>query len=57
MNSENPSHGTMEWLDIGQVNDHDEILEVRFECVRQRNAPSAGEARVMKWGNERKTHV
>jgi serine/threonine protein kinase len=25
--------------------------------VRQRNAPSAGEARVMKWGNARKTHV
>jgi len=32
------------------------ITAVRFaqvESVRQRNAPSASEARVMKWGNER----
>ena len=28
-----------------------------FDRVRQRNAPSASEARVMKWGNERKTRV
>jgi hypothetical protein len=28
-----------------------------FQCVRQRNAPSASEARVMKWGNERTAHV
>jgi AbiU2 len=27
------------------------------KSVRQRNAPSASEARVMKWGNERKTHA
>ena len=25
--------------------------------VRQRNAPSASEAKVMKWGNERETHA
>ncbi|HEX8816511.1 MAG TPA: protein kinase, partial [Terriglobales bacterium] len=28
-----------------------------LDCVRQRNAPSASEARVMKWGNERTAHV
>ena len=28
-----------------------------MKSVRQRNAPSASEARVMKWGNERKTHA
>jgi len=28
-----------------------------FEGVRQRNAPSASEARVMKWGNERTAHA
>src|SRR6267378_8317239 len=26
-------------------------------CMRQRNAPSAREASVMKWGNERKAHA
>src|SRR6266403_235967 len=29
----------------------------RLESMRQRNAPSASEASVMKWGNERKTHA
>jgi hypothetical protein len=31
--------------------------ETFFKCVRQRNAPSASEARVMKWGNERTAHA
>jgi len=30
---------------------------VHFQRVRQRNAPSASEAKVMKWGNERETHA
>ena len=33
------------------------VVAGRDLCVRQRNAPSASEARVMKWGNERKTHA
>jgi len=38
-----------------QNKDPQVLMEV--ERVRQRNAPSASEARVMKWGNERKTHA
>jgi hypothetical protein len=33
------------------------IMGIGFDRVRQRNAPSASEARVMKWGNERTAHA
>jgi TolB-like protein len=40
--------GTLLWSHSSQA-----TIRELLERVRQRNAPSASEARVMKWGNER----
>jgi hypothetical protein len=40
---------------IGRKLSDEERMEIIG--VRQRNAPSASEARVMKWGNERTAHA
>src|SRR5271169_1210629 len=44
-------------FEIRTVGDLRKLDLSALEGVRQRNAPSASEARVMKWGNERETHV
>jgi hypothetical protein len=43
-----------------RINDSSDVVLVSdgtIQGMRQRNAPSAREASVMKWGNERKTHA
>ena len=43
--------------DLYEISMRETSEGVRLLCVRQRNAPSASEARVMKWGNERTAHA
>src|SRR5258706_16384467 len=47
-----------ELVPVGTVGRTDKFSQdITVNRMRQRNAPSAREASVMKWGNERKTHA